>query len=103
MCNLERLTTADRVLLGQHVAVIAPTLQRSREYVTQVAQAFRGAGHHVHHSISKVTLDNGGTLEALTPLGIRGRTLDHVVTLGDVDHDSILPAVVPTGGTISRM
>lgn len=82
MCHLERLTTTDRVLLGQHVAVVAPTLQRSREYVTAVAQAFRGAGHHVYHSIGKVTLDNGGTLEALTPGGLHGRVLDHVATFG---------------------
>lgn len=102
MCDLEQLTTTDRVLLGQYVAVVAPTLQRSREHVTQVAQELKAAGHHVYHSISKVTLDNGGTLEALTQLGIRGRTLDHVVTLGDVDHGNLLPAVVPTGGTISR-
>ena len=102
MCNLEQLTTTDRVLLGQHVVVTAPTLQRSREYVTQVAQALRGAGHHVYHSISKVVLDNGGTLEAVTPTGVRGRTLDHVVTLGDVDQDDVLPALAATGGTISR-
>lgn len=102
MCNLGQLTTTDRVLLGQHVAVIAPNLQRSREYVTQVAQAFRGAGHHVYHTISKVTLDNGGTLEALTPIGVRGRTLDHIVTLGAVPQDDVLPALAATGGTNSR-
>lgn len=102
MCDLEQLTTTDRVLLGQHVAVTAPTAREAREYVTQVARDLKTAGHHVRHSIGKVALDNGGTVEAFTPTGIRGQTLDHVVTLGDVDRDSILPAVVPTGGTISR-
>lgn len=102
MCNLEQLTTTDRVLLGQHVAVTAPTLREAREHVTRTAQELKATGHHVRHSISKVVLDNGGTLEALTQLGIRGRTLDHIVTIGEVDHDSILPAVAPTGGTISR-
>lgn len=102
MCNLEQLTTTDRVLLGQHVAVTAPTLREAREHVTQVARDLRTAGHHVYHSINKVTLDNGGTLEALTPTGVRGRTLDHVVTLGDVDDTHVGLALVAQGGTISR-
>lgn len=102
MCNLGQLTTTDRVLLGQHVAVTAPTLQRSREYVTQVAQALRGAGHHVYHSIGKLALDNGGTLEALPPMGAFVRDPDHIVYLGAMNSDILLAAVAPTGGTISR-
>lgn len=102
MCHLEQLTTTDRVLLGQHVAVVAPTLQRSREYVTAVAQAFRGAGHHVYHSIGKATLDNGGTVEALTLTGVRERDPDHIMYLGAMNSDILLAAVAPTGGTISR-
>lgn len=102
MCHIEQLTTTDRVLLGQHVAVIAPDVRRAREHVSLVAQYLKAGGHHVYHSISKVVLDNGGTLEALTQLGIRGRTLDHIVTIGEVDHGNLMPAVVPTGGTISR-
>ena len=102
MCNLGQLTTTDRVLLGQHVAVIAPTLREAREHVTQAARDLRSTGHHVYHSISRVTLDNGGTLEALTPMGVRGRTLDHIVTLGAVPQDDVLPALATTGGTISR-
>lgn len=94
MCDLEQLTTTDRVLLGQHVAVFAPTIREAREYVNRVAQELKADGHHVYHSISKVVLDNGGTLEALTPTGIRGRTLDHIVNLGDI--------AATTGGTISR-
>lgn len=102
MCNLGQLTTTDRVLLGQHVAVIAPTLRKAREYVTRTAQELKATGHHVRPSISRVTLDNGGTLEALTPMGVRGRTLDHIVTLGAVPQDDVLPALAATGGTISR-
>lgn len=82
MCHLERLTTTDRVLLGQHVAVITPTAREAREYVTRTAQDLKATGHHVYHSIGKVTLDNGGTLEALTPGGLHGRVLDHVATFG---------------------
>lgn len=102
MCTIDQLTPTDRVLLGQHVAVTAPTLQAAREYITRTAQHLKTTGHHVYHSINKVTLDNGGSLEATTPIGIRGRTLDHVVTLGDVHAPDLTPAAAPTGGTISR-
>lgn len=95
------LTITDRLLLGERVAVIGPNLTTSRQVVTDTAQELKHLGHHAHHSISKVSLDNGGTLEATTPTGIRGRTLDHVVILGAVDDHDVLPAVIP-GGTISR-
>ena len=92
MCNLEQLTTTDRVLLGQHVAVTAPTLQRSREHVTRVAKDLKASGHHVYHSIGKVVLDNGGTLEALTLTCAHEQDPDRIVHLTGV----------PTGGAISR-
>lgn len=96
------LTITDRLLLGERVAVIGPNLTTSRQVVTDTAQELKHLGHHAHHSISKVSLDNGGTLEAVTPTGIRGRTLDHVLVLGCVDNDVVTPALVATGGTISR-
>lgn len=92
MCNLEQLTTTDRVLLGQHVAVIAPDVRRAREHVNLVAQYLKVEGHHVYHSIGKVALDNGGALEALTLTGAYEQDPDHIVYLTGV----------PTGGTISR-
>lgn len=98
----DHLTITDRLLLGERVAVIGPNLTRSRRAVTNTARELRQLGHHAHHSISKVSLDNGGTLEATTPTGIRGRTFDHVVILGCVDDDMVTPALVTTGGTISR-
>lgn len=88
MCHIEQLTITDRVLLGQHVAVTAPTVREGREYVTRFAREFKAAGHHARHSIGRVALDNGGTLEALTPAGLHGRTLDHVAALGTVDHNN---------------
>ena len=102
MCHIEQLTTTDRVLLGQHVAIITPDVSKARPYVTRVARSLRARGHHVYHSINRVALDNGGALEALTPVEARGRALGHVITVGAVDHGNLLPAVVPTGGTISR-
>lgn len=102
MCNLGQLTTTDRVLLGQHVAVTAPTLRAAREYVTLVARELKATGHHVYHSISKVVLDNGGTLEALPPMGAFVRDPGHIVYLGAMNSDILLAAVAPTGGTISR-
>lgn len=95
------LTITDRLLLGEKVAVIGPNLTTSRQVVTDTAQELKHLGHHAHHSISKVSIDNGGTLEAVTPMGIRGRTLDHVVVLGCVDDHDVTPALTP-GGTISR-
>ena len=102
MCDLEQLTTTDRVLLGQHVAVTAPTLREAREHVTRTAQELKATGHHVRHSISKVVLDNGGTLEALPPMGAFVRDPDHIVYLGAMNSDILLAAVATTGGTISR-
>lgn len=88
MCDLEQLTTTDRVLLGQHVAVTAPDAREAREHVTHVAQLLKASGHHVYHSINRVALDNGGALEALTPVEARGRTPGHVITVGAMDHDN---------------
>ena len=102
MCGLTALSTTDRLLLGQHVAVTAPTLQVAREYVTRTAQQLRTTGHHVYHSIGKVTLDNGGTLEALSSVGLHEWNFDHAVLLGHVDLNDILPDLATTGGTNSR-
>ena len=82
MCNIARIIPTDLVLLGLRVAVTAPTIREAREYVTRAAQELNAEGHHIYHSISKVALDNGGTLEALTPAGLHGRSIDRVVTLG---------------------
>lgn len=98
----DHLTTTDRLLLGEKVAVIGPNLTTSRQVVTDTARELKHLGHHVHHSIGKLSLDNGGTLEAATPMGIRGRALDHVVILGAVDDHTVTPALMATGGTISR-
>lgn len=91
MCNLEQLTTIDRVLLGQHVAVFAPTVREAREYVTRVALELKASGHHVYHSIGKVVLDNGGTLESFAPAALRHGRESYRLDLGTTP-----------GGTISR-
>lgn len=91
MCHLEQLTTTDRVLLGQHVAVTAPDVRRAREYVTRVAQELKAAGLHVHHSIGKVVIDNGGTLESFAPAELRHGRESYRLDLG------------PTGETITRV
>lgn len=99
--STDPLTITDRLLLGEKVAVIGPNLRRSFDFLGDIAEELADAGHNYRITRERLSLDNGGALEAVTLLGLRGRTLDHVVILGAVDDHDVLPAVTP-GGTISR-